>query len=114
MQLSGSNSIFVATEVDDLILQRIKEKDISPASPLAGKSKNKVQGNALELINELYSEWQSWLLGLEQQGLEEAWRANILHVNELDVEVNEHIVKLSFSLPLGTYATTVLRELVLT
>ena len=47
MQLSGSNSIFVADEIDDLICQRIEKKDISPASPLAGKSKNKVQGEAL-------------------------------------------------------------------
>lgn len=113
MQLNGSNSIFVIDEVDDIIKQRIHEKDISPASPLAGKSKNKVAGKALDLINEVYSQWQPWVHGLEQQGLEEAWRSNILHVNEAHVEHHEHTITLSFSLPVGAYATVVLRELAL-
>ena len=112
MQLSGSNSIFVADAADDIIRQRIQERDISPASPLPGKSKNKVQGAALDLIEEIYKEWQPWILGLEQQGLEEAWRANILHVNDMNIELNEDTATLSFSLPVGTYATVVLRELV--
>jgi tRNA pseudouridine13 synthase len=113
MQLSGSNSIFVAHEIDDLLKQRIKEKDISPASPLPGKSKNKVQQEALDLINELYQKWQPWVIGLEQHGLEEAWRANIVHVQELQWEVAQDVVTLSFSLPVGSYATAVLRELVI-
>lgn len=112
MQLSGSNSIFVADEANELLAQRIKVKDISPASPLAGRSKNKVSGEAEALINNVYSQWQSWLSGLEHHDLEEAWRANILHVQNLHWELNQHSAVLSFSLPVGTYATTVLRELV--
>lgn len=112
MQLSGSNSIFVINEVDDVIKKRIQEKDIAPASPLPGKSKNKVQGQAQALINELYAKWQPWLQGLEQQGLEEAWRANVLHLEGLATHLNEDNMTLSFCLPVGCYATAVLRELV--
>jgi tRNA pseudouridine13 synthase len=112
MQLSRSNSIFVADQLDELLAQRIKENDVSPASPLPGKSKNKVTGSAQALINEVYNEWQPWLLGLEQHGLEEAWRANILHSTDLEYKLEGTTALLSFSLPAGTYATVVLRELV--
>ena len=77
MQLSGSNSIFVIDEIDEDICRRIKEKDISPASPLPGRKKNMVKGEALQLIEEVYADWVSWLAGLEKLGLEEAWRIRI-------------------------------------
>jgi len=112
LQLNGSNSIFVAEKIDETLMQRIKDKDLSPASPLPGRSKNKVQDQAAELIQSIYTQWQPWILGLEQQGLEEAWRANILHVEQLTYELDAHSGTLSFSLPAGAYATTILRELV--
>lgn len=112
MQLSGSHSIFSAAEGDDSLLSRINDKDISPASPLAGKSKNMVQGEALALIQQVYEQWPLWLAGLYQFGLEEAWRANILYVNDFNYSFCEGDAQLSFTLPPGTYATAVLRELV--
>ncbi|KTD06180.1 hydrogenase [Legionella gratiana] len=111
MQLSGSNSIFVIDEVNEEVLQRIKDKDISPASPLPGRSKHKVKDNALALIHKIYASWQPWLNGLELFGLEEAWRANILHVEQFKYTIQNNRVELSFILPAGSYATAVLREL---
>jgi tRNA pseudouridine13 synthase len=113
MQLSGSNSIFVLDEVDEVVVNRVKEHDLSPASPLPGKGVDKAKGKVLELINEVYSDWQLWLTGLKQQGLEEAWRANILHVAQFECAIEDNIAQLSFTLPAGTYATAVLRELVI-
>lgn len=112
MQLSGSNSIFVVDEVGDELFERIKEKDISPASPLPGKGKHKAEGEALALINKIYANWLPWLLGLERLGLEESWRANILHVEQLVCVLEDNTAELSFILPAGSYATAVLRELV--
>lgn len=113
MQLNGTHSIFVTEAPDGEIIKRIEEKDISPASPLAGKSKNKVMGEALELINQIYADWQPWLLGLERLGMEEAWRANILHAIDLDYSRHDNVMTLSFNLPAGSYATALLRELVI-
>lgn len=113
MQLSGSNSIFVIDEVQEELRERIKEKDISPASPLAGKGQHKAQGDAFTLINQIYAQWLPWLAGLERQGLEEAWRANILHPEQFEWVIADKTAQLSFILPPGTYATTLLRELVL-
>lgn len=112
LQLSGSHSIFVADPLDELLIKRVQDKDLSPASPLPGKSKNKVEADAAALIKEVFSPWTAWITGLEQQGLEEAWRANILHVDQFNVQFEENSATLSFTLPAGAYATTVLRELV--
>ncbi|KTD42012.1 tRNA pseudouridine(13) synthase TruD [Legionella parisiensis] len=113
MQLKGSNSIFAIDQIDDKLLQRIKDKDISPASPLPGKSKNKTKDEALQLVNEIYLDWQPWLGGLEHYGLEEDWRANILHAEQLTCVIKDNLAELSFSLPAGSYATAILRELCL-
>lgn len=113
IQLVGSNSIFVNDKsMDEQLLQRIGEKDVSPASPLPGRSKNLVKGTALQIINDVYEEWSAWLDGLEKNGLEEAWRANILYAEQIEYRINQGTVELSFILPAGAYATVVLRELV--
>ncbi|HAU0772538.1 TPA: tRNA pseudouridine(13) synthase TruD [Legionella pneumophila] len=113
IQLVGSNSVFVNDKsLDEQLLQRIGEKDVSPASPLPGRSKNLVKGTALQIINEVYAEWSAWLDGLEKNGLEEAWRANILYAEQIEYRINQETVELSFVLPAGAYATVVLRELV--
>ena len=111
MQLAGSNSIFVIDEADTALMQRVSERDVSPASPLPGKGQNKVKGQALILINKIYDQWRPWLMGLEQQGLEESWRPNILHVEGLESIIKGSTAELFFTLPAGSYATVVLREL---
>ncbi len=113
MQLSGSNSIFVIDEVEELLLKRVVDKDISPASPLPGKNKHLVKGVALDGINEIYADWLPWLAGLERLGLEEAWRCNILQVEQCTYTIKDNTAELSFRLQAGSYATAVLNELVL-
>ena len=51
--------------------------------------------------------WQAWCLALEQHELQRAYRAMVLLPNNLLFQDNVF----TFSLPTGTYATTVLREL---
>jgi len=112
MQLGGTHSVFSCSEVTDELNRRVIEKDISPTSPLPGKTKSLVSGDALELIQKVYEQWNPWILGLEKQGLEESWRANIIHPEQLEYSIEDRTVELTFNLPAGSYATTVLRELV--
>ncbi|TAL62976.1 MAG: tRNA pseudouridine(13) synthase TruD, partial [Legionella sp.] len=77
-----------------------------------GKRKNMVQGDAADLIQPIYDQWLPWIQGLEKNGLEEAWRATILHPEQLSYRLQDEDVELSFNLPAGAYATAVLRELV--
>lgn len=112
MQLAGSNSLFQIDSIEETIRERIQNKDISPASPLPGKGKMMAKKEALEGIQSIYSQWGEWIRGLEQHGLEQSWRANILHVIDLQYQINDETVELNFQLQPGAYATTLLRELV--
>ena len=112
IQLAGSNSIFTIDEIDDAIIQRLKERDISPATPLPGRKKEIAKGEADALIKRIYADWLPWLAGLERLGLEESWRANILYPTNLTYCFESSVMELSFNLPAGSYATAVLRELV--
>lgn len=112
MQLAGSHSIFSIDAAADEIGQRILHKDLSPASPLPGRGKGMVSGAALALIEAVCRPWQDWIQALAQQGVEEAWRANILHVESLEYQQSGKDLILAFTLPAGAYATTLLREIV--
>lgn len=112
MQLGGTNSIFTLDAVDPEISARIKQKDISPASPLPGQGPMLAKGEALSIIESVYLKWASWIKGLEHQGIENSWRANILHVEQLEYSNQAPNFELSFTLRPGAYATVVLRELV--
>lgn len=112
MQLAGSHSIFTTDGMDTELVQRIKDKDVSPASPLPGKTKNKAYGDAKAVVDEVFSSYSAWVQALEQQGLEEAWRANILYPEQLHAKPNTDGLQLRFTLPAGTYATAILREMV--
>ena len=48
-----------------------------------------------------------------QHGLEEAWRAHIVHPEAIQCGIEGDEAELSFRLPPGAYATAVLRELVM-
>lgn len=112
MQLSGSNSMFTVEKPDLIISQRLSEFDISPAAPLWGKGAEKAVSDALTIQEEVLNDFQDWCRALEQQGLERAYRPLILSVADLNWYWDEQNLSLEFSLVAGSYATSVVRELI--
>ncbi len=115
MQLAGRHSIFTIETPDDLIMHRVKTHDISPASVLYGKGPQLIEKEAQIVESSILEEFQEWCLGLENHGLEKAYRAHILPVPDLSWEfqndkTEKDVLRLSFELPPGAYATSVLRE----
>jgi tRNA pseudouridine13 synthase len=124
IMLAGSRSFFVCDDVDEKIKQRLEENDIHPSGPLWGRGELSAQGEAAELEKSILSPHSLFCEGLEKAGLKQERRALRLSVNDLqwswldlsqqevDQQSNQHIanLQLNFSLPSGTYATTVLRE----
>ena len=104
-----SHSFFKAEPSDD-IQQRLADKLIHPTAILWGKGNaelSAVEQSVLEAYPELSN-------GLIASGLEQDRRA--LRVNVADLEwqfIDEKTLNLSFSLPAGSYATAVLREIIL-
>ncbi len=107
LMLRGTNSFFKAD--DDLVAlnQRIIEKDISPALVLWGKGDEKASDKALFLQEEALAPYEDWCVALEQHDLRKAYRQSILFPESLVF----YDKTFEFTLPKGTYATVLLREI---
>ena len=113
MQLDGSHSYFIAESVDADLSGRVASQDVHPTGPVHGRGENPAQGACRELETAVLAEHASWCAGLEAAGLKQDRRALRLGVTGLawQWEPFGELV-LTFSLPAGAYATSVLREVV--
>lgn len=114
MQLAGTNSIFSVEIPDEIIDERIVNFDLSPAAPLWGKGQERASMDALILQEEALAEYKPWCDALERHGLERAYRALKLQVDKLSWTWRDKDLILEFRLVAGSYATSVIRELMIT
>lgn len=112
MQLAGSHSVFSIEQPDALIQQRVEEQDISPAAVLWGRGQEMATGEALELQQSVLFAYQNWCEALERHDLQRAYRSLRLSVNELSWKWEDNHLMLTFQLGAGSYATSVVRELI--
>lgn len=112
VMLSGSRSYFLCDEVNEEILQRLASGDIHPSGPLWGKGDLPSQGECATLERKVLSSYELFCSGLEQAGMKQERRALRVLVNGLQWNwLAEDVLQLEFSLPAGSYATSVLREI---
>lgn len=118
MMLAGSHSIFAwdaAGQSANELTQRMAAFDIHPTGPLPGReSENLVSGQARALEEAVMADYADLRSGLVDSGVDAARRALRLPVPDLRAELTDGVLALSFSLPSGAFATSVLRELVTT
>lgn len=119
MMLQGTHSIFTPDIIDDELLQRFKQGDIHPTTALWGRGRLGSEKKLLALEESVAETLSAWCSGLENQGLKQERRASRLFPENVSVKAGDESsgglltnVNLSFSLPSGTYATAVLREIV--
>jgi len=114
MLLDNSHSYFLAEEIDEKIIQRLKEHDIHPSGPLWGRGELLSKGAVAKLESELPDKFEIFDLGLRNARLDQERRSLRLSVNDLKYshDVENKILYLSFFLPAGGYATSVLREII--
>ncbi len=110
--LHGSRSIFEIEQPDAELQRRLNEFDIHPSGPLWGKGELKSHLSCLELEKDVLAPLQDWCEGLERVGMKQERRALRLPVVDLKWDISESQLVLEFFLPSGTYATSVLREIV--
>lgn len=112
LNLSGSNSFFVEDTISPELNTRYQTQDIAPTAPLWGKGNNATTAicGAWELAcAKQYPEVCDFLA---QAGLKMERRAIRIWPESLEWHHNSDTVTLSFSLPAGCFATSVLRECV--
>lgn len=109
--LAGSNSFFSDANATNLA-DRLNSLDIHPAAPLAGRGAFKSTGTTLQLEEQFKQNYAFvWQL-LEQQGLSLDYRSLRLQPQAPELIWHAPWLELSFSLPSGCFATSLLRELI--
>jgi tRNA pseudouridine13 synthase len=98
--LDGTGSVFDVDDVDEEIKRRCSEMDIHPAAELAG------DGSA--------GSNDAWIAALGKARVEAGTRSLRLRVSDLTCKIGEDAFELEFALGRGAFATSVLREIVVT
>ena len=95
-------------------VDRVIRLDVHPTGALWGKGESPSGEATWELERAIAGRWADYAAPLERQGLKQDRRALRMRIGELDWRWDEGgTLILSFTLPRGSYATAVLRELVL-
>lgn len=112
MNLDGRRAVFLAETLDDDLLERVAALDIHPTGPLWGRGEPMTRGEPASLEISLATSHPVLSQGLASVGMDQERRALRCRVQELDWVLADHDLELSFSLPSGSFATAVVRELI--
>ena len=112
--LAGSRSVFGPEPWSGTLAQRLADFDIHPTGPLWGQGASRAEAAARDCEEAALQadDVQALKAGLEQEGLRQERRALRLRPEGLAWEwPDSSVLRLSFALPPGSYATAVLHEL---
>lgn len=108
-----SHSFFKSDVPDAEIMRRLSEKDIHPSGALWGKGDVGVSADAKvieQVVIDAHSQLAQGLIDFSVDSDRRALRAN---VQDLQWQfIAEDLLELTFTLPAGSYATSVLREII--
>ncbi len=113
MIVAGGRGQFPEDQGGDVLSDRVKQQEVHPSGPLCGRVGRSLQPRqaVASLEDHVLADAGFWLEGLERFGLEQGRRPLRLRVKTLQWHYADNRLKLTFGLPAGSYATTVLREL---
>jgi tRNA pseudouridine13 synthase len=113
LQLRGSHSHFLLETLDEQIEKRVADGDLSPTGPLFGAGDPETLGRVRQLELDVAALYARWIQGLAEAGLKQERRPLRLDVEALSIERGDDgdDLVLNFTLPAGSYATSMLREL---
>jgi tRNA pseudouridine13 synthase len=112
--LDGSRAIFAPQEINAEIRHRLETQDIHPTGPLFGDGPLGSELETQVLEQRILQSHPTWLEGLIRFGLKAERRALRSRIRELQWSwPQEDALQLSFGLAPGSYATALLREIIL-
>ncbi|WP_341503270.1 tRNA pseudouridine(13) synthase TruD [Gallaecimonas sp. GXIMD4217] len=113
LMLAGSRSRFVAKAEELAELQRrLAERDLNLSAPLWGQGEPGAEGEAADWERQALADQAEFMAGLEAIGADMDRRPLWLYPADMNWQLAGDELQLSFSLPSGAFATSVLRELV--
>ena len=114
VMLDGTHSVFHCDAGDPQQAQRCREFDLHPTGPLPGNAGFAPQGLAAKMEAAVLEPYRELIEGLCKARVDADRRSLRLRVESLHWELIEDKLQLDFVLPPGSYATTVIDELVAT
>ncbi|WP_433639250.1 tRNA pseudouridine(13) synthase TruD [Kluyvera georgiana] len=114
LQLAGRGSWFVATDEEQAVLQaRVDARELMITAALPGSGDWGTQRTALEFEQTVLAEEMALQSLLQREKVEAARRAMLLYPQQLSWNWWDDVtVELRFWLPAGSFATSVVRELI--
>ncbi|MGR8930945.1 MAG: tRNA pseudouridine(13) synthase TruD [Gammaproteobacteria bacterium] len=113
MQLAQSHSLFHVELIDGALSNRVETGNIHPTGALFGKGDNLARGEAYALEQAIIANHSDLANGLLKSELEADRRALRVIPRNLNWEFeNDAVLRLSFELPPGSYATSLVREII--
>lgn len=110
IMLDGSHSLFGFDPDDEMLLQRLEEGDVHITGPLPGKGS---EDSSSLLERKILEDYSAWVKALAKFQVAADRRALRVIPRSLRFSwVGNDGLQLDFSLPSGSYATAVLREIV--
>lgn len=110
--LDGRGSVFAVPEVDDGLRVRCVALEMHPTAPLPGRGDSLVTGEVRALENSVASRFPEALAVIEAEGMNAERRALRMRVRDLSYDYTDGDLRLRFALAAGSFATTVLREII--
>lgn len=113
VMLDGSNSFFVAEEIDAELERRLREHDVHPSGALWGQGEPTSRAEAGRLEQAVAAQAVELAQGLAAAGLRQERRVLRLCPRKMSWshDATERSLRLEFVLPAGAFATAVLRDL---
>jgi len=112
LMLSGTQSVFLADVIDESLSTRLAEHDLDITAPMWGAGELMTTGEARDFEQTIADQQQAFCQGLPRFGLKQERRRIRLNIKDTNINVENNVVTLSFFLPAGAYATTIMRELI--
>jgi tRNA pseudouridine13 synthase len=109
--LDGRRSFFRADQIDAALVQRCVAMDLHPSGPLWGRGPPEVGGEVLALEESVTAAEPALRALLEAHGMDQERRSLRLPVRSFEWRFEDDSLLLSFELPRGTFATSVLHEI---
>ena len=122
-KLGGRQGIFLSAArsylFNRVLSARVKQENWSqvlegegePQGPLWGRGRSRSRGELAALESQALADFQPWCNAMEHLGLDQQRRDLLLRPSRVEWHWQGRDLHLSFALPVGTYATSVLREL---
>lgn len=110
--LDGRGSVFPVDAIDDTLTARSEALDIHPTGPLWGRGLPETRGRVHEIEMQVAAAFPAPCALVAEAGMEQERRALRLSVRDLLCDYESDTLTLRFRLARGSFATTVLREIV--